>query len=172
MIISIDKTEVIHVKEQGRVTPTTAEEAKKVCKHVCPNLGCNKTFFNVHGCKVHAGKCRYREYYIADRILDVSNHPTGSPKRRFLVRWKGYEQQTWEPRRNLPKGMVKDFLIANQLYDFDWPGERCPDCDLPCKSIRGVNIHRRSCLLRPEDDQNFEGTCAAKCVRKRKLQKA
>ena len=36
MHINIDKTEIMHVKEQGRVSKTTQVEAKTVYKHVCP----------------------------------------------------------------------------------------------------------------------------------------
>ena len=85
MFINIGKTEVMHVKEQGRVSTLTASEAKGVCKHVCPNIGCTKVFYNVHGCKCHAGKCNMKDVHLADKILAVKE-PTGSPKRRFLVR--------------------------------------------------------------------------------------
>ena len=44
MIINITKTEAMHVKEQGRVSATTKEKAKGVCKHVCPHMDCNKVF--------------------------------------------------------------------------------------------------------------------------------
>ena len=37
MVISIAKTKVVHVREQEPATPTTAEEAKKVCKFTCPH---------------------------------------------------------------------------------------------------------------------------------------
>ena len=40
MTINVGKTEVMHVKEQGRIPPATQSEAKKVCKHVCNNVGC------------------------------------------------------------------------------------------------------------------------------------
>ena len=69
MIINITKTEAMHVKEQGRVAPATKDEAKGVCKHVCPHLGCSKVFYNVHGCKVHAGRCRMRDIYLAKKFL-------------------------------------------------------------------------------------------------------
>ena len=125
MTINIDKTEVMHVKEQGRVEALTAEEAKGVCKYTCPHAGCNKVFFNVHGCKCHAGRCNMRDVYIAEKILDVSG-ATGAPDRRFLVRWQGYgpEFDTWEPRKNLQREFVNSFLLANNLYDHAWPGAR------------------------------------------------
>ena len=61
-----------------------------------------------------------KDVHLADKILDVTGE-TGSPKRKFLVRWQGYgpESDTWEPRKNLQAGMVKDFLVANGLYAHD-----------------------------------------------------
>ena len=58
MHINIDNTEVVHVEKQDRVTQTTTTETKGVCKHACPNVVCTKTFYNVHGCKMHAGRCK------------------------------------------------------------------------------------------------------------------
>jgi hypothetical protein len=89
MEISTAKTEVMHVREQGRVPKATAQEAKAVCKVVCPNIGCNKVFFNVHGAKCHAGRCKWRDTYNIERILAVSG-ATGSARRRFKIRWAGY----------------------------------------------------------------------------------
>ena len=40
MHINTSKTEMMHVKEQGRVSPLTASEAKDVCKHKCPHADC------------------------------------------------------------------------------------------------------------------------------------
>ena len=60
MVISIDKTEGMHVREQGRVPRATAAEAAAVCKEVCPHPGCNRVFLNTHGMKCHADKCRWR----------------------------------------------------------------------------------------------------------------
>ena len=124
----------------------------------------------MHGCKVHAGKCRWRDVHLVDKILAVKG-ATGSPLRRFLIRWEGYgpESDTWEPRKNLQSAMVNSFLHANGLYDHNWHGARCPLCDLPCKSEHGVKIHLRSCLLRPDEAQTFHGTCAAAKVRANKL---
>ena len=170
MHINVTKTKVMQVTEQTRVSPLTNKEAREVCKHVCPHEDCNRVFYNAHGCKVHAGKCKWRDMHVVDKILTVKG-ATGSPKRRFLIRWKGYapEHDTWEPRRNLRPGMVNDFLRANGLYDHNWRGARCPLCDMPCKSEHGVKIHMHSCLLRQEKEQNFTGTCAAGKVKTNKL---
>ena len=173
MQINIDKTEIMHVKEQGRVSKTTQEEAKAVCKFVCPHIGCNRAFLNVHGCKCHAGRCDKRDIYEVERILAVKGE-TGSPKRRFLIRWKGYGQDddTWEPRKNLTRDLVNDFLLANGLYDHNWRGVRCPGCDQPCKSAFGLRIHRKHCIAKPESQQQFQGTCADRKVKHNKLEKA
>ena len=53
MEISIKKTKAMRVYKQGEVTKTTAEEAKKICKFACPNIGCTKVFFNKHGMRCH-----------------------------------------------------------------------------------------------------------------------
>jgi hypothetical protein len=60
MIISIDKTEVMQVREQDRVSRATTEEAANVCKVVCPHTGCGRIFLNVHDMKCHAGRCRWK----------------------------------------------------------------------------------------------------------------
>ena len=132
MTINISKTEVMHVQEQGRVAPVTAEEATKACKYTCPNPGCNKVFFNAHGCKCHAGRCKFKDHFYVDKLLAVRGS-TGSPKREFLVRWEGYgpEDDTWEPRQNVSPKTIKEFLLSNGLYDHEWQGERCPHCDKP-----------------------------------------
>ena len=134
MEISIAKTEVMQVREQDRVPRATAEEAANVCKHVCPHAGCGKVFLNIHAMKCHAGRCRRRDWdNIMERILDVRG-PTGSPKRRFLVRRKCLVQEgdTWEPRCNLHPDEIAEFLIKlNGLYDYNWKVARCPYCDKP-----------------------------------------
>ena len=143
MTINVGKTEFMDVCEQGRVPEATAAEAKGVAKFKCPHAGCNRVFFNIHGCKCHAGKCRWKNFYIVEKIVDVCGSE-GDARQKFLIRWQGYgpEHDTWEPRNNLPRGLVKDFLIANGLYDFNWPGARCPDCDKPCKNEQGVKVRR------------------------------
>lgn len=119
MTISIAKTEVMQVCEQGRIPAATSAEAKAACKFVCPHLGCNRVFFNAHGMKCHAGKCKYRNEYEVDRILEVRG-ATGSPGREFKIRWKGYygpDDDTWEKRKNLHPELINEFLHANELYD-------------------------------------------------------
>ena len=161
----------MHVAEQGRIPAATATEAKSVCKYTCPNSGCGKVFFNTHGCKVHAGRCRRSNYYEVSRILAVKGD-TGSPARRFLIKWKGYDSShnSWEPRCNIDPGLVTNFLKANDIYEYDWHGARCPHCDKPLKSARGVKIHLRFCKYRPAPQQQFTGTCAARKVRDMKMQ--
>ena len=70
--------------------------------------------------KVHAGKCPKKDIFVVDKILDVEVE-TGSTKRRFLIRWKGYdpEEDRWEPRSHVPPGMIKEFLVVNERYDYD-----------------------------------------------------
>ena len=60
--------------------------------------------------------------------------------------------------------VIKEFLLTNDLYDHQWHGERCPHCDAPFKNLLAVTTHLRFCEYRykPEDQQNFTGTCAEK----------
>ena len=172
MVISVAKTEVMHVTEQDRVPPATTPELEDACKFVCPHIGCDRVFFNVHGCKCHAGKCRRKDWFAVEKILDVRGE-TGTNKREFLVRWKGYgpEEDQWEPRHHLHPTLIKEFLMANDFYDHFWQGARCSWCDKPCKNARGVKVHKRFCHMTP-DQQNFKGTCADKKVKQNKLDQA
>ena len=61
MVISIAKTEVIQVCEQGRIPAATATEAKSVFKHECPHLGYNRMYYNTHGLKCHIGKYKMQK---------------------------------------------------------------------------------------------------------------
>ena len=45
-----------------------------------------------------------------------------------------------EPRTNLHPTAIKEFEIENELYDHNWPF-RCPECDLPFKSARGIKLY-------------------------------
>ena len=113
MEISVEKTEVMHVEEQGRIAPATTEEIKGACKFECPHIGCKRVFFNAHGCKCHAGKCRRKDWYEVEKILDMTGE-TGSPNRKFLIRWKGYgpEHDQWEPRSHLHPDLINEYLAT------------------------------------------------------------
>ena len=143
MKINISKTKVLHISDEDEVTPTLPAEAKKICKHECSNIGCNKVFFNVHGLKVHQGRCRWSNYFLVDKILDVCG-AVGTTSRKFLIRWSGYgpEEDRWRPRQTIFPGLVTDYLKANDKYDYDFGGTRCIYCDLPCKNDRGAKIHQ------------------------------
>ena len=107
-------------------------------------------------------------FYI-DEIIAVRGR-TGSPSRQFLVRWQGYgeEENSWEPRSHLHPDEINSFLKQNDLYDYNWPKDsRCPHCDKPCASKRGVKAHIRHCHYKP-DPQSFNGTCADKIVKENK----
>ena len=172
MQISIAKTEVMHVCPQGKTSVTTIEEAKKVCKFKCTNIGCNRVFRNAHGLKCHAGKCRWRGFYHIEKILAVRGQ-TG--QREFLIKWEGYGQEhnRWIERKHITPHYVTEFLQANGIYDYNWDANaRCPFCDRPCKSRHGVKIHMRKCQFRPQQAQNFKGTCADRKVIQDKLEAA
>ena len=71
MKINVTKTEAMHVCEQDAVTATTAAEARKVCRHKCKNPGCGKVFYNVHGARVHQGRCRWKNMYVMEKIVEA-----------------------------------------------------------------------------------------------------
>ena len=173
MTINADKTEVMHVSDQEPVSSTTDAEATKVCKFKCKNAGCHKVFHTAHGARCHAGKSRWKDTWLMDKILEVKGTP-GTSACLYRTRWQGFgpEDDTWEPHKNLPPEEIKLFLTHNGLYDYNWPKEsRCPYCDLQCKNSHGVKIHKRKCLHRP-DPQNFKGTCADAKVRNLKMEEA
>ena len=95
--------------------------------------------------------------------------------RQYKIRWKDClpEDDTWEPRSNVHPAAIKDFEIKNGLYEHNWP-TRCPMCDLPCKSARGVKIHQSKSHGKNdktiETDQKFAGSLADKAVREKKLE--
>lgn len=84
--------------------------------------------------------------------------------RNYLVRWKGYSEadDTWEPRSNMTGAaeLIKEYEVREGLYDNMWP-HRCDICDKPCKSARGVKIHKTK--SHPETiPQQFKGSLAEK----------
>ena len=138
MDISLKKTKSLHASahEQHKVSP---EEAKEVCSFTYPHLNCGKTFFNLQGLKIHAGRCPWKDECEFGRIV---NHKGPIIDRKYRVRWKGYneEDDTCEPRSNIHPECIKDYEVANDVYDYGHCF-RCPRCDLPFKSARGVKIH-------------------------------
>ena len=145
MIISVEKTKAMKVCEQDEVTPTTNDEAKKVCKFTCTNIGCTKVFFNKRGMLCHKGRCKWRDEYLIDKIVDVRG-PAQTSRQEFLIQWKGYgrEHDSWQPRSKIDPDCVTEYLKANGLYNYNWAGVRCPACDLPCKNAHGVQIHLKA----------------------------
>ena len=171
MSINSDKTEVVQFCEQGRVPTSSAEEMRALCKHKCPHVGCKKAFFNMHGLKCHQGRCKWKQWYIVDRILATRWYKR---KRQFKVRWSGYsaDHDTWEPRENLAPAAVNEFLKANGLYNYD-NTTRCPHCDRPFKNAHGVKIHLRSCQLKDwEAPQDFRGRLAEARAAEKKMEDA
>ena len=75
MVISIDKTKVLHVREQEPTSTTTANEAVKVCKFSCPHHLCTHQFLTKHGMLVHAGKCDHRNIHPMDKITEHKGTP-------------------------------------------------------------------------------------------------
>ena len=177
MIINVSKTVCMHVRRQEKCSPVTDDEAKEKAKFVCQHVGCNYVFHNYHGLKIHMAKCKRRDIHIAEKIIGV-REKTGSPKQRFVVRWQGYgeDDDTLEPYSNLPPYMIKEFLIANDEYDFNWKGARCPLCDKPCKNERGIKCHMQHCYFNKigcdQKPQNFKQRKAEAAAKVQKLKDA
>ena len=61
------------------------------------------------------------------------------------------------------------------MYDFNWPGKRCPLCDKPCKNERGVKCHMRHCYYNTVDvdrEQNFYRSKPEAAAKTQKLKDA
>ena len=152
-----------------RSRQTTNTEAQEVCKFQCTHLHCNHCFATKRGLTIHKAKCKWKTEFEVDKIVNHKGPVTG---RKYLVRWKNYthEWDTWEPRTNLHPDMIKEYEMYTGCYDHAWP-HRCPQCDQPCASERGVKIHI-SKAHRPnmEKPQDFKGRLADKAVQKLKLE--
>ena len=70
MSISIPKTMTLHVREQDKVSKTTAGEAKKLCKFKFPHL-------------IHAGTCEWKDEYEIEGVL---KHRGPVTNRSYLVK--------------------------------------------------------------------------------------
>ena len=169
MKIKIEKTKGLHVRRQDPITSTTPEEAKRVCEFKCPHAMCNFVFGTKHGMRIHASRCRYKDEYEVEKILD-SKGPVCAKK--FKIRWRGYgpEADTWESRSNVHPELIRDFELENGCYNHNWRF-RCHICDLPCASDRGVKIHIRKAHdsdMTTDALQSFKGSTADKLVQKQK----
>ena len=159
----------MHLQLQDALRKPTADEARAHCKHTCKHIGCGQKFGNKHGLRVHQGKCKYKDVYEVESILDmrrtnpVEGTPAGYGKTEFLVKWKGYgdHHNRWRPYEDIAPDTIKDYLQENGLWDHDWP-HRCPNCDKPAKSATGVKIHQarsKECKnMWTQRQQNFAGT--------------
>ena len=168
MEIKIEKTKAMHVRQQDPITDTTSEEARGVCKFKCPHDMCKFVVGTKHGMVVHASRCRFKNEYTVEKILD-SKGPTCA--KRFKIRWLGYgaEDDTWEPRSNIHPELIRDFKLENNSYDHSWRF-RCQVCDLPCASARGVKIHTKKQHQKDmtvDEEQCFKGSIADKLVKTR-----
>ena len=139
MVISIKKTKALHVREQEKHSKTTAEEANKLCKFVCPHVQCNHRFMTKHGMMIHAGKCPNKDLYNIEQIL---SHRYAPAKREYLVRWDGYEAKDdmWLTRPNLHPAEVTAYEMVKGIYDYECK-HRCKFCNRPFSSERGKKIH-------------------------------
>ena len=66
--------------------------------------------------------------------------------------------------------MIKEYLVANGKYDYEWKGARCHLCDKKCKSKRGIKSHMRFCYhAQHQKEQDFTGRKAEKAARWEKV---
>ena len=95
MVISIKKTEVMHVRCQDRVSATTLEDyAQFDLAHKCV---CGYSFDTYHQLAIHAARwCKKAKFeretcdeeHAPERVLNA----TGPPQHRwYVVQWEGYE---------------------------------------------------------------------------------
>ena len=166
MNVNIIKTKAMHVRQQEEVGKTTSVEARAKCKFKCPHPGCDHVFLTKRGLNVHAGRCQWRNEFVVEKILC---HKGPVTDRKYKVRWQGYSPQedSWIPRSNLHPEAIKDYELEVGAYVQGWRF-RCPVCDLPCKSQRGVKIHQAR-AHKAAKPQAFEGRLADKAVQVSKL---
>ena len=165
MKVSLPKTKVLHVQEQDPITETTNDEAKSQCKFECPNLGCSFVFASKKGLAIHTSKCEWSNEYEVDEIVD---HKGPITSRKYKIRWKGYsnEWDTWEPRGSIHPQLIRDYETQVGIYDTQW-SHRCEICDLPCKSGKGIKIHKAK-AHKPQQEQCFKGRLADRAAQLQK----
>ena len=142
MSISVPKTLTLHVRKQDVVSKTTPEEARKMCKFKCPHLNCDHSFLTRMGMLIHVARCEWKNEFVLEKSQIT--------RRSYQVKWMGYSN-SWSPHSNLhPQTiLVEDYERVTAVYVDDWKF-RCPTCNLPCASERGVRIH----MSRSEEPKN------------------
>ena len=73
--------------------------------------------------------------------------------------------------RIYPPQMIIEFQKANNLYDYEWPGVRCPRCDKPCKNESGVKNHQRHCYCNNVGNKTRQNFCQRKAKMAAQLDK-
>lgn len=67
---------------------------------------------------IHEARCPNKDRFEIEKIIACRGKVTA---RSYLVRWSNYgpEADTWEPRSNLPPGMIKDYEITSGNHFFN-----------------------------------------------------
>ena len=55
--------------------------------------------------------------YVVDRLVTHRRTPDGTLE--FLLRWYGYDEKTWEPRRNIPEELVSRYFDKRKTNDIN-----------------------------------------------------
>ena len=168
MSVNVPKTKSLHVCQQDEVSETTPEEAKKLCRFKCPHLNCNHSFLTRRGMQIHASRCVWKEEYEVEMIVD---HRGPVTSRSYCIKWKGYpaSENSWVPRSNLHPQAIEEYEKKVGAYVYDWKF-RCPTCNLPCSSERGISIHMGR-MHKQEKPQEFKGRLVDRAVQVKKLEK-
>lgn len=123
-------------------------------------------FASKKGLNIHKSKCVWTDEFEVNKIV---GHKGPITSRKYKVSWKGYSEQwdTWEPRSSIHPQLITEYEKMVGIYDVNWP-HRCDICGLPCKSDRGIKIHK-SRSHKPQKSQNFKGSLADRAVQLQKL---
>ena len=116
--------------------------------------------------QIHAGKCAMKDVFEVDCI---TAHRGPITARQYRIHWKGYpdSEDEWLSRTNIHWETIRDYELQSGAYVHDWP-HRCPQCDLPCSSERGIKAHIRI-SHKEVAGQKFTGTLADKAVKTKKM---